>query len=129
MTETKVDHPEFGHVTFTNLTPRQLDVVECYEKMINNIAIECICDQPNECQKCPHVEVSEDGMSGKCMREKVKKGFRNFVVIDKEEGLQYMETAWSKETVEKHWEVVSEHDTKEEAKIEYERLKAIEHEN
>ncbi len=32
MTETKVDHPEFGHVTFTNLTQRQLDIVEGYKE-------------------------------------------------------------------------------------------------
>ena len=70
MTETKVDHPEFGHVTFTNLTPRQLDIIEGYEQIIQDTAIECVCEQPNECQKCPHVEVSEDSMSGSCMRRK-----------------------------------------------------------
>lgn len=36
MTKTKVDHPEFGHVTFTNLTQRQLDIIEGYKKMMKD---------------------------------------------------------------------------------------------
>ena len=29
---TKVDHPEFGHVIFNDITPRQLDVLENLKK-------------------------------------------------------------------------------------------------
>jgi len=32
---TKVDHPEFGHVIFNDITPRQLDVLE-------NLKTKCI---------------------------------------------------------------------------------------
>lgn len=36
-TELKVPHPEFGHVVFTNLTARQLEVFNHLEKTIDDL--------------------------------------------------------------------------------------------
>lgn len=44
MDEIKVDHPEYGHVIFTGMTSRQLDVLRGYQK-INDLEKENGNDQ------------------------------------------------------------------------------------
>ena len=40
MAEIKVNHPDYGHVMFTNPTPRQIEVLNHYNKLLGMNKIE-----------------------------------------------------------------------------------------